>query len=297
MAMDKSERVQQRTAEWWCRLTLRGLAASFAVVGAIFFFFPDGTVRVMNAVGGWLGDFSPAPASALRFWLSLAIGYMVLVTALAYLAQRDLWRHRDLLLLLALGKATSSLTCLAFYRYSLDAFLYLANFLVDGSIALAAVVIWFVVPSLERPAGNPAASGTGRGERAAHPAFPALLEAMVPAGGPFQEGARESVRAADIDAFMGGGGTSRTWRRGLWLLEFSPFFLPPLRGRRFSRLSLEDRVRMLEAWERSPLVPLRQLLHTLKMLVMIQFYSQPQIQARLGYPDPLVRVPRTEGAS
>jgi hypothetical protein len=136
------------TAERLCRIVLRFLAASFAVVGMLFLFFPDGTVRVLNAVGTYFGDFTPAPESQLRFWLSLATGYMALVTALAWVAQRDMHRHRDLLLFLALGKATSSLTCLAFYWYSLDAFIYLANAVVDGSIAVTALVIWSVVPLL-----------------------------------------------------------------------------------------------------------------------------------------------------
>jgi len=77
-----------RRKEWWCRLVLRGLVASFLIVGTIVPFLPDGPVRAMSAVGSWLGHFTPAPPSALRFWLSLATGYMVLVTAPAYLAQR-----------------------------------------------------------------------------------------------------------------------------------------------------------------------------------------------------------------
>jgi len=42
---------------------------------------PDATVGAMNAAAARLGAFTPAPASALRFWLLLATGYMVLMTA------------------------------------------------------------------------------------------------------------------------------------------------------------------------------------------------------------------------
>ena len=45
----------QEAVAWWCRLVLRGLAASFAVVGSLFFFFPDGTIHALNAVGAALG--------------------------------------------------------------------------------------------------------------------------------------------------------------------------------------------------------------------------------------------------
>ena len=80
--------------EWWCRLTLRLLAAAFALGAVVFAVQPDRTVHSLNAAGSWLGHFPPAPASALRLWLTLAIGDMVLVAALAYVAPRDLRRHR-----------------------------------------------------------------------------------------------------------------------------------------------------------------------------------------------------------
>ena len=285
---------RQRSAAWWCRLTLRSLAASFATVGALFFLFPDGTIRFMNVVGSVFGDFTPAPASALRFWLSLATGYMVLVTTLALQAQRDLQRHRDLLLLLALGKATSSLTCWVFYRYSLDAFIYLANFLVDGSIAVTAVTIWAMVPSLRLPVRSAATMpAVSPGPR--QPIFSALLEAMLPPGGPYADGGLDLVRSADIDSFMGGRSAARPLHLGLRVLDLCPFLVPPRLGQRFSQLPLEDRIRVLQAWEGSRIVPLRQFVHTLKLLIMPQFYSRPEIEAHLGYPHPLVRVPRAEG--
>lgn len=285
--------------ERWCRLILRGLAAVLAVAGALFLFMPDVTVENMNAAGRWLGDFSPAPASALRFWLVLATGYMVLVAALAYVAQRDLQRHRDLIALLALGKAVTSILGLAFYVFSLDAFIHLATFLVDGGIALAAFGIWAVVPSLGASVPQQAAPEHGRQPDAPPPLIRALLEAMVPPGGPFEEGAAQAAVAEDVESFVADLAPSapRAFRWCLRLLDYSPFFLPPLRLGRFSRLKLDDRVRLLEAWEQSRLPPRRQIIHALKLLVMPHFYSRPEIEARLGYPHPLDRVPREETAS
>jgi len=279
--------------EWWCRLALRALAASFAIVGTIFLFAPDATLDFMNAAGSTLGDFTPAPRSVLRFWLSLATGYMVLVTALAYLAQRDLRRHRDLLLLLALGKATSSLTCLVFYLWSLDAFIYLANFLVDGSIAVTALAIWVAVPSLPHVTVVDSPPARSRA------AFDSILEAMVPAGGAFAEGGRDATNARDIEAFVAGAGASakRALQVGLQIFDASPYFLPPLKWHRFSQLPLDERVRILESWEQSSLPPRRLAMHILKLLVMTHVYSHPTIEARLGYPHPLERVPRPEAAS
>jgi len=293
--LEKGMAPSLRSLEWWCRLTLRALAASFAIVGTLFLCCPDATIEVMNDVGATLGHFTPAPPSALRFWLSLATGYMVLVTALAHLAQRDLQRHRVLLALLALGKATSSLTCLIFFLFSQRAFIYLANFLVDGSIALAAVAIWAVVPSL----GSVLRTASELGDRAAQRALDSLLDAMVPPGGPFAAGAHEASIAPAIESFVTGAGPAalRAFRLGLRVFDVSPYFLPPFRLRRFSRLPLDDRVVLLTAWEESRLVPRRQAMHLLKLLVMSHFYARPEIEAQIGYPHPLDRVPRPQVVS
>jgi hypothetical protein len=290
----KPQGAPQDPRERWCRLVLRALAASFALVGTIFFVAPDGTVRVMNAVGAALGDFAAAPPSALRFWLSLGTGYMVLVTALAWVAQRDLRRHRVLVALLALGKATSALTCLGFYIFTLDAFIYLANFLVDGTIAVTALAIWGIIPSVGVSRGLDAAAAGGPGDRTAARSAASILEAMVPRGGPFAEGAHDIVDAGALESFLAGAapGAVGALRLLLRLVDVSPFFLPPLRLRRFSALPLAERVEILEAWERSRLVPRRQAMHALKMLVLTHVYSRPEIAARVGYPHPLERVPR-----
>src|SRR5881628_1948881 len=92
------------------RRLFAGLAVAFAATGLVFFLFPDGTLGVLNAAGSPLG-FPPAPPSALRFWLSLGLAYMVLVTLLAAQIARDPRRRAHLMPLLAAGKATSSLTC------------------------------------------------------------------------------------------------------------------------------------------------------------------------------------------
>ena len=125
----------------------------------------------------------------------------------------------------------------------------------------------------------------------------AVLEAMVPPGGPFDEGATDLVTIEEIDSFISGTGsfTPRTLRLGLSLLDISPLLLPPYRMRRFSRLPLEERVRLLDAWEVSRITPRRVLIHALKQLVMMHFYSRPEIMAHLDYPQPLERVPRRTG--
>ncbi len=281
------------TREGFYRLTLRGLAVSFAVVGTSFLLSPDATVRSLDAVGAALGDFTPAPASELRFWLALAVAYMVLVTLLAWLAQRDLARYRHLLAILAAGKGSSSLFALGFYWFSADAFIYLANFLVDGAIAVGVIWIWATVPQLGLPRVAVESDESGPQPHALH----ALLEALVPAGGPFPEGASTPAMAEAVVAFASRAGGAAALRLFLGLLEISPFLLPPIWLRRFSRLPLADRVRLLQAWEDSALWPRRQAFHALKLTVMSHFYSRPEVRAHLGYPRPLERVPTNDLAA
>src|SRR5438128_2579418 len=162
------------------RLLFAGLAAAFAVTGLLFFLFPDGTVRALNTAGGPLG-FPPAPTSALRFWLSLGLAYIGLVTLLAAQIARDPRGRAHLMPLLAAGKATSSLTCAGYFVFSLPAFIYLANALVDGALALVALGAWAVVwVTDEAPAARDAAL------------LRAVLDALVPRGGPFAIGAADT---------------------------------------------------------------------------------------------------------
>jgi hypothetical protein len=277
------------------RFTLRAFAISFALVGTLFLLAPDATIRSLNGTGELLGDFAPAPVSELRFWLTLAAAYMLLVTILAWGAQRDLRRYRHLLPILAAGKGSSSLIALFFYWFSSDAFVYLLNFLVDGSITLTVLAIWVTVPGLEGGSALEERVGFGGRSRLGMRTLGALLEALVPDGGAFPEGASSVPISAHMEEFVTGSGTSVAFRALLCGLEFSPFVMPPIWLRRFSRLPLEDRVRVLESWESSRFWPRRHALHLLKLIALSHFYSDPGVQARLGYPHPLERVPTGDG--
>ena len=68
-------------------------------------------------------------------------------------SQADVVRYRPLLLVLAAGKAASSLTSLGFYLFDDDVFAYLLNFLVDGFLVGVSLLLW----SLAGRVGEPAA--------------------------------------------------------------------------------------------------------------------------------------------
>ena len=141
------------TAERFVVFNLRLLAASFAVVGLLFIATPDGVLGALDDFGDWLplGDFSPAPETAEQLWLALGFAYMTVITGICLVVQADVVRYRPLLLVLAAGKAASSLAALGFFLFDDDVFAYLLNFLVDGFLVGAALLLWSLAARVEAP--------------------------------------------------------------------------------------------------------------------------------------------------
>ena len=75
---------------------------------------------------------------------------MVVITAIALIAQTDVVRHRPMLLALAAGKAASSTTSLVFFIED-DVFVYLLNGIVDGSLVGASVLLWVLAGRVGYP--------------------------------------------------------------------------------------------------------------------------------------------------
>jgi hypothetical protein len=134
-------------------LGLRLLALSFAVVGILFIAVPNGVLDTISDLGDEIGGFSRAPHGTEQLWLALGFSYMVVIAGICLLAQTDVVRYRPLLLLLAAGKAASSLTSLGFYLFDEDVFAYLLNFLVDGSLVLVALWLWSLTGRIDRRPG------------------------------------------------------------------------------------------------------------------------------------------------
>jgi hypothetical protein len=139
-------------AERFVVFNLRLLAASFAVVGLLFIITPDGVLDVISDLGDEIGDFARAPETTEQLWLALGFAYMVVITGICLVVQLDVVRYRPLLLVLAAGKAASSLAALGFYLFDQDVFIYLLNFAVDGFLALAALWLWSLAGRVPRPA-------------------------------------------------------------------------------------------------------------------------------------------------
>ncbi|MBS1880813.1 MAG: hypothetical protein JST31_14980 [Actinobacteria bacterium] len=139
-------------AERFVVFTLRLLAVTFAVVGILFVAVPSGVLDVVSDVGEWFGNETRAAHTDQQFWLALAFAYMVVIAAICLVAQADVVRYRPLLLVLAAGKAASSLATLVFFIVDEPFFILLLNFLVDGSLALLALWLWVLAGRIGRPA-------------------------------------------------------------------------------------------------------------------------------------------------
>jgi hypothetical protein len=139
-------------AERFVVFSLRALAISFAVVGILFISIPNGVLDSLSDLGDSIGSFTRAPHGEEQLWLGLAFSSMVVIAGLCLIAQADVVRYRPLLLLLAVGKTTSSLSALGFYLFEEQVFVYLLNFLVDGSLVLVALWLWSLIGRVERPA-------------------------------------------------------------------------------------------------------------------------------------------------
>lgn len=142
-------------AERFVVFNLRLLALTFATVGILFIAAPDSTLGFLDDFGDWLplGDFSPSDETDQQLWLALGFAYMTVITGICAVASTDVVRYRPLLLVLAAGKAASSLAALGFFLFDSDAFPYLLNFLVDGFLVGVALLLWALAGRVGDPAG------------------------------------------------------------------------------------------------------------------------------------------------
>ena len=171
--------MQGAAAERFVVFGLRVLAVAFAVVGILYLALPSLSLDVMSDVGELFGNHTRAPHTQEYLWLSLGFAYMAVITGLCVVAQADPVRYRPLLLLLALGKAASSFTSLAFFLLQDHVFAYLMGALVDGSLILVALWLYVLIGRIDGPAtaGYGRRPGLGSSERRT---LSAICSAMAP---------------------------------------------------------------------------------------------------------------------
>jgi hypothetical protein len=256
---------------------------AFAVVGALFFLVPDGVAAFTDRVGSWLGEFSPAPATGFRLWHALTAGYMVLVSVLAWAIQRDVRGRRDLLLVLAAGKATSSASCLLFYLFDADVFAYLLNFLVDGAIVLDCLALHRLLDPRIAAAPEAWLAPGARGRTI----LDGVLATLLAEDGP-GSAAGEIADELLTTLHRAGPGAAGALVPALLAIEFgTPLWLGTLRP--FTRLAPDERARYLEGFLTSRWYAREQLLAPIRQLALLLYYARPAEEAAVGYEPPRLR--------
>ncbi|MCL5735942.1 MAG: hypothetical protein M1274_10225 [Actinobacteria bacterium] len=128
------------------RVTGLNLAVTFAVVGVIFLVIPGRVLAAFNFLARGLG-WPESTTQPYALFLALAVAYMYVVTLLAW----QMARHPDVRWfpwILVQAKAASAIVCIGLFALQEQYLLYLANFIVDGVIAL--VVWWLCLRSLSK---------------------------------------------------------------------------------------------------------------------------------------------------
>ena len=110
----------------------------FCLVGILFLTVPAGVLGLFNSLSAGLG-MSATTTQVSYFYLGLAVAYMALVSALAFLMLRHPMNHY-FPLLLAVGKISSSILSLALFILVQRSLICLTNSVVDGAIGTAAAL-------------------------------------------------------------------------------------------------------------------------------------------------------------
>ncbi|KUG02786.1 hypothetical protein ASZ90_019862 [hydrocarbon metagenome] len=122
------------------KLISLSLAGIFAMVGFIFLFMPNDVLNFFNYISKYL-NMPLSPVQGINFFLILAVGYMYLVTLLAFFMYRYP-EDRRFPLLLVNAKLASSI--LSFYLFFLHQpyLIYITNGIIDGSIGVLVLLIY-----------------------------------------------------------------------------------------------------------------------------------------------------------
>jgi len=116
------------------------LSLLFASTGLLFLVTPDSAVAFFNGLSPSFG-MPQSPAGSWSLFLILAVGYMYLVTLLAFSMFRHPENHQFPQLLVHAKLASSALS-LALFLLHARYLIYLTNFAVDGAIGFLVLAMY-----------------------------------------------------------------------------------------------------------------------------------------------------------
>jgi hypothetical protein len=120
------------------RTASMGMAVVFAIVGLLFLTSGSGVLRFFNSLSVGIG-LDPSPVDATDFFLVLGVGYMYLVSLLAWLMARYP-ENRSFPMLLMNAKFASALLSIAFFVLH-QCLIYITNGVVDGCIGAFVLIL------------------------------------------------------------------------------------------------------------------------------------------------------------
>jgi hypothetical protein len=123
------------------------LMVVFAITGLLFLGFPDKALSLFNTLASSFGMLR-SPVGGWSFYLILAVAYMYLVSALAFLMFKHPENHY-FPLLLTHAKLASSLLSLALFLFQAHYLVYMVNFIVDGVIGLVVLTLYLKMRKTE----------------------------------------------------------------------------------------------------------------------------------------------------
>jgi hypothetical protein len=116
------------------------LAVIFAIVGLLFLLLPGGVIVFFNDVSRSFG-LLPLSVEGAGFYLVLAVGYMYVVTLLAWFMYRAPANHLAPVLLVNAKLASSFLSFIFFFAVQ-GALIFLVNGIVDGLIGAGVLTLY-----------------------------------------------------------------------------------------------------------------------------------------------------------
>jgi uncharacterized protein (DUF362 family) len=132
---------QERWAQWFFRIS----ALVYFVVGMMFILIPDTILAWSNTLSAFLHTrLLPIPTHGEHFWTALAFSMMVTIAGICVAAQYNIRKNRNLVVLLLIAKAASSISGFALFACQNRYFAYLAIGLVDGSLFVASFIFYLL---------------------------------------------------------------------------------------------------------------------------------------------------------
>ena len=130
-----------------CKTTSFILMLLFAITGILFLGLPDKVMVFFNILSSSIG-MPQSPVSGWNFYLILAVGYMYLVTVLAFMMFKHPENHH-FPLLLTHAKLVSSILSLVLFLLQDHYLIYMANFIIDGVIGIGVLTMYVKMRKME----------------------------------------------------------------------------------------------------------------------------------------------------